>query len=47
MKQTTLRIIFLVLASALWASMIIGCNTVRGVGKDVEKAGDHIQHSTR
>lgn len=47
MKQTTLSLIFLVIASALWASMIIGCNTVRGVGKDVEKAGDHIQHATR
>jgi len=46
MKQSTLSITFLVLASALWATVIIGCNTVRGVGKDVEKTGDHIQRST-
>jgi len=24
-----------------------GCNTVRGIGQDVEKAGDAIQRSTR
>ena len=26
---------------------IYGCNTVRGVGQDLEKAGDAIQRSTR
>ena len=26
---------------------IYGCNTVRGIGQDVEKAGDAIQRSTR
>jgi predicted small secreted protein len=26
---------------------IYGCNTVRGVGQDIEKAGDAIQRSTR
>ncbi len=26
---------------------IYGCNTVRGVGQDIEKAGEAIQRSTR
>jgi predicted small secreted protein len=26
---------------------IYGCNTVRGIGQDIEKAGDAIQRSTR
>lgn len=47
MKQSTLSITFLVIASAIWATVLIGCNTVRGVGKDVEKTGDNIQQSTR
>ncbi len=34
-------IAFLVLAVVL-----AGCNTVQGVGKDVEKAGEAIQKST-
>jgi predicted small secreted protein len=27
--------------------LLAGCNTVQGVGKDVEKAGEAIQKSTR
>lgn len=27
--------------------LLAGCNTVRGVGKDVEKAGEAIQKSTK
>ncbi|MEW5769613.1 MAG: entericidin A/B family lipoprotein [Pseudomonadota bacterium] len=26
---------------------IYGCNTVRGIGQDIEKAGDAIQRSTK
>ena len=26
---------------------IYGCNTVRGIGQDIEKAGDAIQRSSR
>jgi predicted small secreted protein len=47
MKQSTMTLTFLVLASALWATVFVSCNTVRGVGKDVEQTGDHIQESTR
>ncbi len=38
-----LIVTMLVLASALLA----GCNTVAGVGKDVERAGEAIQRSTK
>ena len=27
--------------------LLVGCNTVQGVGKDVEKAGEAIQKSTK
>lgn len=28
------------------ALLVAGCNTVKGVGKDIEKAGEAIQKST-
>ena len=28
---------------ALWAVALAGCNTMRGFGQDVEKAGEAIQ----
>ncbi|MDP1717601.1 MAG: entericidin A/B family lipoprotein [Burkholderiales bacterium] len=28
---------------ALWAVALAGCNTMRGFGQDVEKAGETIQ----
>jgi predicted small secreted protein len=28
----------------LIAALVSGCNTVRGVGKDLERAGDKIQN---
>jgi len=31
----------------LCALMLAGCNTVRGVGKDIEQAGEAIQKSTK
>jgi len=37
------RIVFLVLLAAL----LTGCNTVRGIGEDVEAGGKAIQKSTR
>lgn len=36
-----------------WVSLLVcltvlaGCNTVRGVGKDIEQAGEAIQKSTK
>jgi len=40
------RAIALCLVLAFGLSLV-GCETVRGVGKDVEKAGEAIQKSTR
>jgi len=37
-------IIAVLIAAAL---VLAGCNTVRGVGQDIEKAGDAIQKSTK
>ena len=31
---------------ALWAVALTGCNTMRGFGQDVEKAGEAIQRKT-
>ncbi|HRK76995.1 MAG: entericidin EcnAB [Thiobacillus sp. SCN 63-374] len=36
--------IVVLIAAAL---TLAGCNTVRGVGQDIEKAGDAIQKSTK
>ncbi len=32
---------------ALLALFFVGCNTVQGVGKDIEKAGEAIQKSSK
>ena len=45
MKTTHQRIIILILASALWAFLSASCGTVKGVGKDVDTVGDHIQRA--
>jgi len=29
-----------------FVSSLVGCNTVRGAGKDVEKAGQEVQEAT-
>ena len=36
-----------VIVMALWAVALVGCNTVQGVGKDIERAGEAIQRSTK
>jgi predicted small secreted protein len=36
-----------VLMLAVCAVALAGCHTVQGIGKDVEKAGEAIQKSTR
>lgn len=35
--------ILMILACVLAVAVLSGCNTVRGAGKDLEKAGDKIQ----
>jgi predicted small secreted protein len=37
----------LLLVIILSSAILAGCNTVRGVGKDVEKTGEVIQGATR
>ena len=32
---------------ALFAVVITGCNTIQGVGKDVQKAGEKIQDAAK
>ncbi len=36
-----------IIAIMLSALMLAGCNTVRGVGQDIEKAGEAVQKSTQ
>jgi len=36
-----------VLMLLLWAVALAGCNTMRGMGKDIERTGEAIQRSTR
>ncbi len=40
------RILSLVLLAAFTFS-IVGCNTVKGVGRDVEKVGEKIEDAAR
>lgn len=42
LKKPTLLTLALALACALFAS---GCNTMRGLGKDTERAGEKIQEN--
>ncbi len=41
-----IKVILLAVAVGVVFS-IYGCNTVRGVGQDIEKAGEAIQRSTK
>ncbi|MDP3851075.1 MAG: entericidin A/B family lipoprotein [Luteolibacter sp.] len=47
MKTSPNRIVLLLLASVLLALFGAGCATVRGFGRDVGTAGEHIEDSTR
>ncbi len=35
------------LTAVLFAFALTGCNTIDGVGKDIEKAGEAVQKSTK
>ena len=39
------RLLLLIAVGVVFS--IYGCNTVRGIGQDIEKAGDAIQRSTK
>lgn len=38
---------FMAILAVLFSVTLTACNTVQGVGKDVEKAGEAIQKSTK
>lgn len=38
------RIALILLAMSPW---LVGCNTVRGIGQDIERGGEAIQRSTK
>ncbi len=41
------KFIPVLLLSALVALFSTGCNTTKGIGKDIEKAGDKIQDAAK
>jgi len=45
-RPLTQRIVLLFLVATLLATVGVGCNTAKGFGKDVEKAGEKIQEGT-
>jgi predicted small secreted protein len=44
---SSLRIVLLLLLTALLAIQVSGCATANGFGKDVENAGQSIQNGTK
>jgi len=40
-----MKILMLILAFAAFA--LVGCNTVQGIGKDIEKGGEAIQKAVK
>jgi predicted small secreted protein len=42
-RTLTQRIVLVLLAATLLATVGVGCNTTKGIGKDVENAGEAIQ----
>ena len=48
MKATTKKLsIWLSLGALLTGFALSGCNTVRGLGQDIGKAGDQLEESAR
>jgi predicted small secreted protein len=43
-KTETMKTIVTLIAAAF---VLAGCNTVRGIGQDVQKAGEKIEDATR
>ena len=47
MKTTHQRLVILLLASAILTLAGTSCRTVRGLGQDVQHAGNHIEGAAR
>jgi entericidin B len=43
-KEILMKRVFLMIVAV---AVLAGCNTVAGVGKDIERAGEAIQKSTK
>lgn len=43
-SETTMKKLLCLIAAA---TFLTGCNTVQGIGKDIEKGGEAIQKSTK
>ena len=41
------KLLSILLLSAVWSMLGTGCNTTKGVGKDIEKAGNKIQDAAK
>jgi len=46
-NKSHLRLALLFLAAALFSIAATGCNTIHGVGQDVERTGEHIERAAR
>lgn len=42
-----MRKILFVIVAAVTALVLVGCNTVQGIGKDIEKGGEAIQKAVK
>jgi predicted small secreted protein len=47
MKTTQKRIVMILIGSAMLALFGASCSTVRGFGRDVGTAGEHIEDASR
>lgn len=45
--KTKTRFALLFLAAAILTIATTGCNTIHGVGRDVEATGEHIERASR
>ena len=43
--KTTQRLIIILAIAAVWTIASTGCNTMHGVGRDVERTGEHIERA--
>ncbi|HRH80185.1 MAG TPA: entericidin A/B family lipoprotein [Thiobacillaceae bacterium] len=44
--MVAIKVVLLAIAVGV-VFMVVGCNTVRGIGQDIEKAGEAIQRSSK
>jgi predicted small secreted protein len=47
MKTSHKRLVLILLAAAVMSMIGTSCNTLFGIGKDVEHVGDHIENAAR